>query len=185
MFLLLALGCSAPTDDTGVVPTVRLETSLGAILLELNPEAAPQTVDNFLAYIDDGFYDGSDGAGATVFHRVEKGFVIQGGGLTADLALKATRAPVPNESDSGLSNVRGTVAMARLADPDSATAQFFVNLDDNAFLDAGAEPGYAVFARVTAGMEIVDAIAELPVEARDGLTSVPLEPPRIEQATRR
>jgi len=133
---------------------VLLKTSMGDITLELYPDKAPKSVENFLGYVNSGFYDG------TVFHRVISNFMIQGGGFTADLRQKKTRAPIANESKNGLSNLRGTLAMARTADPNSATAQFFINTVDNPRLDyAGdANPGYCVFGKVVAGMDVVDKI---------------------------
>ncbi len=147
---------------------------MGTLMIELFPEQSPVTVDNFLAYIADGFYDGTDGAGATIFHRVIPGFVIQGGGLTEDLAGKATMPPIVNEFEtSGLTNDRGTLSMARTSDPDSATSQFFINLVDNAGLDT--LPGYAVFAQVTEGMDIVDAIAAVETGTVGQFEDVPTE----------
>lgn len=140
-------------------PRVTLDTSQGTIVVELFEEKAPVTVKNFLDYVDSGFYDG------TVFHRVINGFMIQGGGFDGALDQKKTRAPIANEADNGLKNERGTLAMARTSDPDSATAQFFINLTDNSSLDhRGKTPrgwGYAVFGRVIEGMEVVDRIARL------------------------
>ncbi|MBI4951251.1 MAG: peptidyl-prolyl cis-trans isomerase [Myxococcales bacterium] len=138
-------------------PVVALLTNLGTITLELSAQAAPQSTANFLAYVDAGHYDG------TVFHRVIGGFMAQGGGYDTAFAKKPTRPPVANEADNGLKNRRGTVAMARTSDPHSATAQFFVNLADNAFLDHSDKSargwGYTVFGQVTAGMDVVDQIA--------------------------
>lgn len=140
-------------------PRVALDTSQGTIVVELYEAKAPATVTNFLDYVDSGFYDG------TVFHRVIAGFMIQGGGFDDELNQKKTRSPIPNEADNGLKNERGTLAMARTSDPDSATAQFFINLTDNTSLDhRGKTPrgwGYAVFGRVIEGMEVVDRIARL------------------------
>jgi cyclophilin family peptidyl-prolyl cis-trans isomerase len=139
---------------------VRLDTNLGAITLELADDRAPKTVENFLAYAREGFYNG------TIFHRVIDGFMIQGGGFTADFQQKPTHAPVRNEADNGLKNLRGTVAMARTSDPQSATAQFFINVKDNPMLDYRASNlqgwGYAVFGQVVAGMEVVDKIRQTP-----------------------
>ena len=144
-------------------PQVRLDTSLGPIILELADDKAPKTVDNFLAYARDGFYNG------TIFHRVIDGFMIQGGGFTADFQQKPTRAPVPNEADNGLKNLRGTIAMARTSDPQSATAQFFINVKDNPALDYRSSTpqgwGYAVFGKVIDGMEAVDKIRQTPTGA--------------------
>lgn len=164
-------------------PQVNLQTNKGLIVIELYPDQAPQSVANFLAYVDAGFYDG------TIFHRVIPDFMIQGGGFTADLEKKETRAPIPNEADNGLKNERGTLAMARTNDPHSATAQFFINHKDNAFLDhSGKTPrgwGYAVFGRVTDGMSVVDAIAATPTGGKGMFPKdVPLETIVIEKATR-
>ncbi|MDS4030187.1 MAG: peptidylprolyl isomerase [Candidatus Contendobacter sp.] len=139
---------------------VRLDTSLGPITLELADDKAPKTVENFLAYAREGFYNG------TIFHRVIDGFMIQGGGFTADFQQKPTHAPVKNEADNGLKNRRGAVAMARTNEPQSATAQFFINVKDNSALDyRSPDPqgwGYAVFGQVVAGMEVVDKIRQTP-----------------------
>ena len=138
-------------------PQVRLETSAGPVTVELYEDQAPQTVANFLKYVDDGFYDG------TQFHRVIRGFMIQGGGFDQSGQRKATRAPIQNEADNGLKNERGTLAMARTSNPHSATAQFFINLVDNGNLDFSGKNargwGYAVFGKVTDGMSVVDNIA--------------------------
>ncbi len=176
--LLFAVGsanaAAAACPDAPRVPA-RIVTDQGAVTLALDRERAPASVANFLAYARDGFYAG------TIFHRVIPGFMIQGGGLTPGLERKATRDPVVNESDNGLSNERATVAMARTRDPDSANAQFFINLADNPNLDASAgEPGYTVFGRVTAGMDVVDAIARVPTTRRAGRRNVPREPVIIE-----
>ncbi|MBE0598360.1 MAG: peptidyl-prolyl cis-trans isomerase [Desulfuromonadales bacterium] len=138
---------------------VVLETNRGEVVVELDPDKAPESVKNFLAYVDAGHYDG------TIFHRVIDGFMIQGGGYTADLQPKPTRAPIRNEAGNGLRNQRGTIAMARTSVVDSATSQFFINLADNTFLDhRGKEPasyGYAVFGRVVSGLEVVDALGKM------------------------
>jgi peptidyl-prolyl cis-trans isomerase A (cyclophilin A) len=139
---------------------VLLETTLGEMVIQLDPELAPITVANFYAYVDAGFYDGTDGLGATIFHRVAAGFVIQGGGVTEAGVTKGTMPPIVNESGNGLTNARGTIAMARTSDPDSATSQFFVNLVDNFSLDDA--PGYAVFGHVVEGLDVVDAIGAVP-----------------------
>ncbi len=158
---------------------VRFETTHGGFTIELYEKEAPQTVANFLKYVDDGFFDG------TIFHRIVPGFVIQGGGLTADFSQKKTRPPVQNESDNGLRNERGTLSMARTNDIHSATSQFFVNLADNAFLDhKPKQPGYAVFARVTEGLESVDKIAAVRTGRRQGYTDAPLEDVIIQSARR-
>ena len=158
---------------------VRFETSHGAFTVELFPKEAPLTVENFLRYVDEGHFDG------TIFHRIVPGFVIQGGGLTADFANKKTRAPISNEAKNGLKNSRGTLSMARTSDVNSATSQFFVNLSDNAFLDHSARDyGYAVFGRVTEGMDVIDRIAALSTGRRKGYQDAPLEDVVIVSAQR-
>lgn len=163
-------------------PMVTLATSKGEIRIELDAEKAPITVENFLAYADEGFYDG------TVFHRVIPGFMVQGGGFTPEMRQKKTRAPIKNEAGNGLRNRRGTLAMARTNVVDSATAQFFVNLVDNEFLDhKGTDPGsygYAVFGRVVSGMEVVDQIAEVATGTGGGHRDVPVEAVVIQKVTR-
>jgi len=177
--LALLMGCvmgcaespvSDPTPgDTSDGGLVRVGTSLGEFVLALDPEAAPDTVANFLGYVDAGFYDGADGLGATTFHRVIGNFMIQGGGILTDGARKATRESIEHEGPNGLMNLRGTVAMARTTDPDSATSQFFVNHADNPALDyvSEDEPGYVVFGEVRSGMDTVDAIAAVPTGDED------------------
>ena len=159
---------------------VRIETNHGIISLEFHPQAAPQTVKNFIQYVQDGFYDG------TIFHRLIKGFMIQGGGLTADMQKKATRTPIPNEADNGLKNQRGTIAMARTMNPHSATSQFFINTVDNPFLDhKGKNPkgwGYCVFGKVIDGMKVVETIENLPTTAKSGRRDVPINPVIIKRA---
>ncbi len=154
-------------------PKVHLKTSKGDITLELYADKAPITVKNFLAYVDKNFYDG------TIFHRVIRDFMIQGGGLTADFREKPAMAPIKNEAGNGLSNVRGTIAMARTNVVDSATCQFFINTVDNPFLDHQNNTtdgfGYCVFGKVTAGMEVVDAIRAVPTMKAHGATDVPRE----------
>jgi cyclophilin family peptidyl-prolyl cis-trans isomerase len=149
-------------DQSGGNPIV-LVTSMGSISIRLDWEKAPITSENFQTYVESGFYDGDDGGGATTFHRVINGFMIQGGGVLADGQGKTTRPAIVSEANNGLSNSRGTVAMARTNDPDSATSQFFVNHVDNGFLDyvAGQNDGYAVFGKVVDGMDVVDAIADV------------------------
>ena len=163
-------------------PQVRLETSSGIIVLALDAAKAPATVANFLAYVDAGHYDG------TLFHRVIPGFMIQGGGFDRDFRQKETRAPIENEAGNGLKNLRGTVAMARTNDPHSATAQFFINSVDNGFLDHTAENpdgwGYAVFGRVTEGLEVVDAISQAKTGAKNGHQDAPVEPVVLLKAAR-
>ena len=155
-------------------PVVLIETSMGSISIELDKENAPATTENFLAYVDDGYFVG------TTFHRVIPNFMIQGGGITADMADKpSSRAPIQNEANNGLRNDRGTVAMARTPDPHSATSQFFINHKNNDFLNFTAETpqgwGYAVFGRVVDGMDVVDAIAQVPTGNKGGHQNVPLE----------
>ena len=160
-------------------PSTLLSTSLGDLTLELFKEEAPLTVENFLAYVDDGFYDG------TILHRVVPGFVVQGGGFTSSMEEKKTRAPIKNEADNGLKNTRGALSMARTSDVNSATSQFFMNLADNAFLDHGTRDfGYAVFARVTDGMDVLDHIAEVKTQDRGMHENVPVEPVIIRSARR-
>ncbi len=159
---------------------VRLTTSQGDIVLQLDADKAPKTVANFVQYVKAGHYAG------TVFHRVIEGFMIQGGGMTADMAEKQTKAPIPLESRNGLSNLRGTVAMARTMVPDSATAQFFINVNDNLRLDAANSPdgnGYAVFGRVIEGMDVVDKIKAAPTGNKGGHQNVPTQPILIRSAT--
>jgi peptidyl-prolyl cis-trans isomerase B (cyclophilin B) len=163
-------------------PLVLLETSCGDILLELFPDKAPLTVENFLAYVDEGFYDN------TIFHRVIGGFMIQGGGLGPRMDEKKTRGPVRNEADNGLKNERGTIAMARTGEPHSASAQFFINLADNEFLNH-TEPdgqgwGYCVFGRVTEGVDVVDAIGRLKTSSRGIHDDVPVDMALITSVSR-
>lgn len=160
-------------------PRVELKTDLGTLRVELYADRAPATVENFLAYVDSGFYNG------VIFHRVIPGFMAQTGGHTFDFQKKDTREPVVNESDNGLSNERGTLAMARVSDPDSATSQFFINLVDNTRLDAKEDkPGYTVFGRVTAGMDVVEKIAGQPRGRYDAFPDAPNVPVRILKAKR-
>jgi peptidyl-prolyl cis-trans isomerase B (cyclophilin B) len=152
---------------------INLHTSLGLIGIELDHEHAPATAANFLQYARDGFYDG------TLFHRVIPGFMIQGGGMQADMSQKPTRDPIQNEANNGLKNVVGSIAMARTSDPHSASSQFFINLKDNDFLDHRAPNsqgwGYCVFGQVVAGMDVVEAIAQLATTSRRGHQDVPAE----------
>lgn len=152
---------------------INLHTSLGVIGIELDHARAPAPVANFLQYARDGFYEG------TLFHRVIPNFMIQGGGLEKDMSQKTTRAPIRNEADNGLKNQVGTIAMARTSDPHSATAQFFINLKDNDFLDyrnaTNQGWGYCVFGRVATGMDVVEAIAKRPTTSRRGHQDVPVE----------
>ena len=170
---------AAPSFGQDTPPRVALETSHGTIVLELNPEKAPITVENFLDYVDRGWYDG------TIFHRVIDGFMIQGGGFTSDLQRKITRPEIENESKNGLSNKRGTISMARLPGPHTATAQFFINSVDNEGLDAsGGDFGYAVFGEVVEGMDVVDAISKVETGMKDGMRDVPAETVVIQNAKR-
>jgi len=195
MVVVLACGCSEKTNkaqaDKKIVNlerdivksqsnVVKLETSMGNIVIELNEQAAPVTVKNFLGYVEAGFYDGA------IFHRVIPGFMIQGGGFTKQMVKKETRDPIINEARNGLSNIRGTVAMARSSEPNSATAQFFINHRDNDFLNYIDEnkAGYAVFGKVIEGMDVVDTIASVKTTTvkitRNGkdasMDDVPVEP---------
>lgn len=159
---------------------IRLKTSEGDIVVQLDAAKAPKTVANFVEYVKSGHYNG------TVFHRVIDGFMIQGGGMTPDLKEKPTRAPIPLESRNGLSNTRGTIAMARTSVPDSATAQFFINVKDNGFLDAARSPdgnGYAVFGKVVEGLEVVDKIRKVQTTTRPPHGDVPVQPVIIKQAS--
>ncbi len=182
LVVALLTACGGASQESEV-PVVVLETSKGDIRIELFAEAAPITVENFLAYVDEGFYDGLS------FHRVIPGFMVQGGGFDADLVKRPpTRDPIQNESDNGLENLRGTIAMARLPPAHSATSQFFVNLVDNPQLDAGGQPGqswgYAVFGRVIDGMGVVDEIAEVRTTQSAGMRDVPAEAVLIRRAYR-
>ena len=157
---------------------ITISTSHGDIVIELFDETAPISAENFRQYVADGHFDD------TIFHRVIPNFMIQGGGFTADMSQKPTRAPIKNEADNGEKNVRGTLAMARTQVVDSATSQFFVNLRDNSFLDHGGRDfGYAVFAKVTEGMDVVDAIAAVPTGNRGGHADVPVDPVTINSVT--
>ena len=165
---------------TAQAQKVKLATSAGDIVIEPDAAKAPKTVENFIAYVKSGHYNG------TVFHRVIPTFMIQGGGMTADLKEKSTRAPIPLESKNGLTNVRGSVAMARTNDPNSATSQFFINVKDNDRLDAANARdgnGYAVFGKVVSGMEVVDKIRDVPTGSKGMHDDVPLTPITINKAT--
>lgn len=175
-----ALAIGLTVQLPALAQKVRLSTSQGDIVLQLDAEKAPKTVANFVQYVKAGHYAG------TIFHRVIDGFMIQGGGMTADMTEKTTRAPIPLESRSGLSNVRGTVSMARTMVPDSATAQFFINVNDNVRLDAANSPdgnGYAVFGRVIEGMDVVDKIKGVPTGSKGGHQNVPSQPILIKKAS--
>lgn len=175
--LAISLPLAAPAQDKS--PRVRLSTSLGDIVVELDAAKAPKTVENFLQYVGDKHYDG------TVFHRVIGNFMIQGGGFTTDMQQKATRAPIALEASNGLKNDRGTIAMARTSNPNSATSQFFINVVDNAGLNAPSPDGhgYTVFGKVVAGMDVVDKIRAVPVGNRGMHQNVPQTPVTIVKAS--
>ncbi|MBW2431337.1 MAG: peptidyl-prolyl cis-trans isomerase [Deltaproteobacteria bacterium] len=179
-FTAIFLGGSAIAAD--INPKVVLETSKGKIVLELYPDKAPETVKNFLSYVDAKFYDGM------IFHRVIPKFMIQGGGFTTDMKRKTTQAPINNEADKGLKNDRGTIAMARTGDPHSATAQFFINTINNDFLNHKSKTqqgwGYAAFGKVIEGMKTVDAISAVKTTTRGSYRDVPVEPVVIKSAKR-
>ena len=163
------------------VAHILITTTVGAMTLELDADNAPKTVENFLSYVSNGFYDG------TIFHRVINNFMVQGGGFTADMEQKATQAPIENEANNGLKNGHGTIAMARTQDPHSATAQFFINVQDNDFLNHTGENmqgwGYAVFGKVTDGEEVLDKIRCVQTGSQAGHQDVPVEPIIIESVT--
>ncbi len=177
-----ALPLAAEEADETQLPRVEMATSMGTIVLELYPDKAPKTVRNFLNYVSEGLYE------CTVFHRVIPGFMVQGGGFDEGLNLRPPAGTIQNEADNGLKNARGTIAMARRSNPDSATCQFYINLVDNPALDhrskdSARDWGYAVFGRVTAGMDAVDAIAGVRTgPGPKGMRDVPVEPVRIEGA---
>jgi len=179
MSILIFAG-SAISED--INPKVVLDTSKGKIVLELYPDNAPETVKNFLNYVDAKFYDGM------IFHRVIPNFMIQGGGFTTEMKRKTTRAPIKNEADKGLKNERGTIAMARTGDPHSATAQFFINTKNNDFLNYRSKTqqgwGYAAFGKVVEGMKTVDAISAVKTKTSGGFRDVPAEPVVITSARR-
>ncbi len=180
-FLLQTSAPAPPLQPAPGNPVVVIETSAGAITAELYKDRAPVSIENFLQYARDGHYDG------TIWHRVVSGYVIQGGGYTANLVEKATRPPIQNEATNGLSNRRGTLAMARTRQARSATSQFYINLVDNTSLDhRGFSPddvGYAVFGRVLEGMDVVDRIGAVKVAPRDGMDTVPVTPVLIKSVT--
>src|SRR3972149_4123396 len=177
LFILVAAGIAQT-----VTPKVVMKTSMGTIKIELDEAKAPVTVKNFLAYVDEGFYDG------TIFHRVIDGFMVQGGGFTADMTQKPTKPPIKNEAGNGLKNLRGTIAMARSSVVDSATAQVFINVVDNAFLDHRDDTsqgfGYAVFGRVVEGMDVVDKIKKVATTTHQGMADMPAQPVMIESIRR-
>jgi peptidyl-prolyl cis-trans isomerase A (cyclophilin A) len=176
---LVAFAAAAAAQDKSAAPRVLLATSAGDITLQLDAEKAPKSVANFLDYVKAGHYDG------TLFHRVMDGFMIQGGGFTVDMVQKPTRPPIPLEARNGLKNLRGAIAMARTALPDSATSQFFINVVDNPDFDYPKPDGngYAVFGKVISGMDVVDAIRKLPTGPVAGHQAVPLKPVVIRSAT--
>ncbi len=162
-------------------PRVALDTTKGRIVIELYADKAPKTVKNFLDYVKAGFYNG------TIFHRVIPGFMVQGGGFTPDMTEKPTRPPIPNEADNGLQNQRGTLAMARISDPNSAASEFFINVVNNTPLNfRGKTPdgwGYAVFGKVVEGMDVVDAIVQVPTTTKGPYENVPVQPVVLQKAT--
>lgn len=183
--LLLAISCSLVLGGTALAqspaaaPRVKLATSMGDIVVELAPEKAPKTVQNFLQYVKDKHYDG------TVFHRVIDGFMIQGGGFTTELSQKPTRDAIPLEASNGLKNDTYTIAMARTGNPNSATSQFFINVRNNDSLNAPNPDGYGytVFGKVVSGKEIVDKIRAVPTGNKNGMQNVPIVPVVIQSAT--
>jgi peptidyl-prolyl cis-trans isomerase B (cyclophilin B) len=188
LFLVLVFGIAGSAAAQGGAkpettnhPRVALETSKGRIVLELYADKAPKSVANFLQYVKSGHYNG------VVFHRVIDGFMIQTGGFTADMSQKPTKPPIPNEADNGLGNDRGTIAMARTSDPNSASSQFFINTVDNAALNHKSKTpqgwGYAVFGKVVEGMDVVDQIAKVRTGVKSGMQDVPVEPVVIQKAT--
>ena len=187
IFVISSCSQSEDVSETPIIEEIKMvqaiiKTSVGEIHLELDKEKAPVTVDNFVAIAESGYYTD------TIFHRVINGFMIQGGGLTADMGNKSSNTqPITNEANNGLSNDRGTIAMARTMDPHSATSQFFINHKDNSFLNHTGENmqgwGYAVFGKVTSGMEVVDAIADVATGSSGGHQDVPLEVINIESVT--
>jgi peptidyl-prolyl cis-trans isomerase A (cyclophilin A) len=181
LMLAAAVSFSSPAEPAAAPkakPRVALETSQGKIVLELDPDKAPITTQNFLNYVGSGHYNG------TIFHRVIPGFMIQGGGFTADMTQKETRSPIKNESSNGLKNDRGTISMARLPGPDTASAQFFINLVNNNSLNHpnANGSGYAVFGKVVEGMSVVDAIAKVPTGSKGGHQNVPTQAVTITKA---
>jgi peptidyl-prolyl cis-trans isomerase B (cyclophilin B) len=179
LFIVFGISRFSYAETPG--PRVCLETNYGKILIELDAEAAPKTVENFLTYVGEGFYDG------VIFHRVIKGFMIQGGGFTPDMKQKSTHDPIKNEADNELENLRGTIAMARTMEPHSATAQFFINTVDNAFLNYKDKTsqgwGYCVFGKVIEGLDAVDAIEQVKTTTKGRYQDVPVESVVIEKAS--
>ncbi len=179
-YYLLALAFSVITMNAQAATRVEFQTTQGNFTVEVYADKAPKTVANFLQYVKDGFYDN------TIFHRVISRFMIQGGGFERDLTEKPTRAPIPNEASNGLLNETGTIAMARTADPDSATAQFFINVNDNQFLNfVSPDPeqiGYCVFGKVVSGMEVVQKISIIPTTSIGRNSDVPVKPITVKSA---
>ncbi len=180
--LVFMAGLTGPpsySSGFGDKTMVKMTTNMGEIEIELYPDEAPVTVGNFIEYVQSGFFDG------TIFHRIIPGFVLQGGGFTPDMKQKKTRSPIVNEADNGLKNTAGALSMARTPDPDSATSQFFINLVDNSFLDFTAKTrqgwGYAVFARVVSGMDVVRSMGGVSTGKMRGHSDVPLDPVIIEK----
>ncbi len=178
VFMIILMMTSNVQAET---TTVNMKTSQGTIILELDGDNAPTTVANFINYVNEGFYDG------TIFHRVISNFMIQGGGFTADMSQKTTHDPIRNEANNGLKNDTGTIAMARTSDPHSATAQFFINVKDNDFLNFSSETsqgwGYAVFGKVTEGMDVVNTIKNVATTSNGPYQDVPAETITIEKVT--
>lgn len=176
---MVVAGSDVSAEDQA--PMVEMKTTKGTIVIELDPKAAPKTVENFLGYVNDGAYDG------TIFHRVIKDFMIQGGGFVPQMVQKKTKDPIINEADNGLKNLRGTIAMARTMEPHSATSQFFINTVDNSFLDHTAKNargwGYCVFGKVVKGMETVDEISKVKTASKAGHQDVPAVAVVIEKVT--
>jgi cyclophilin family peptidyl-prolyl cis-trans isomerase len=178
MAMLVVSAYPADKKNVAGLKMVKLETTKGAIVIEVNEITAPVTSANFLRYVSEGFYEG------TIFHRVIPGFMIQTGGFTADMQQKATHEPIVNEAKNGLKNHRGTVAMARTNDPNSASSQFFINLVNNDYLNYSGprNPGYAVFGKVVEGMDVVEKIAQVKTTTKDTYQDVPVEPVIIKSA---
>ena len=180
LMMCMIAGLEAAEKPTSEIPQVEFNTTKGRVVLELYPQKAPKTVRNFIRYVEDGFYNG------TLFHRVIPNFMIQGGGFDGDMQRKSPGKPIENEADNGLKNDRGAIAMARTSDPHSATAQFFINLVDNDFLNFRQKIpkgwGYAVFGKVVTGMDVVDSIARVKTGRRGPYGDVPIEPVIIRSA---
>ena len=181
MTIAIAIALLMPNIGLAQNPQVEMRTSMGTIVIALEAKAAPKTVENFLTYVKNGFYDN------TIFHRVIKSFMIQGGGLTQDMQKKKTLPPIINEADNGLKNNNGTIAMARTSDPHSATSQFFINVVDNAFLNHKGKNqggcGYCVFGKVIQGMEVVKKIESVQTGIQAGRRDVPTKPVIIEKVS--